>query len=462
MSEQERRLKGRRKEQFKERIYPIERLLRPVNNLLRNKPVSGILLFLSVIIALIWANSPFSDSYFELWETPFRIGVGDFEIDKTLHQWINDGLMAIFFFVIGLEIKREIIAGDLSTWKKASLPVAAAIGGMLFPALIYLLFNAGTSTESGWGVPMATDIAFTLGVLSLLGKRVPISLKLFLTALAIVDDLGAVLVIAFFYTDNLLFLYLEYGFVFFAILGLGNLVGIRNTAFYAIIGICGLWVAFLLSGVHATIAGVLLAMTIPVKTKINKHSFIYQLRLLTRKLKATGPDESSFMSDEQYEIIEDMKEARSKVEAPLQKMEYALNPIVAFAILPLFALSNAGLKFNVNIWEAISSDVFLGISLGLILGKLLGIISFSALFVKLGISELPKNTSWGIISGAGVMAGIGFTMSIFISNLAYDDPVVIEESKMAILIASTFAGVLGMLIINFFLKRREKNGISTK
>tara|TARA_B100001063_G_scaffold247374_1_gene293582 strand:+ start:2477 stop:3886 length:1410 start_codon:yes stop_codon:yes gene_type:complete len=436
-----------------EKMYLIDRFLAPVNNLLRNKPVSGILLFIAVIVALIWANSDYAESYHHLWETHMRIGVGNFEIDKSLHHWINDGLMAIFFFVVGLEIKREIMGGDLSTWRKASLPAAAAVGGMLFPALIYLVFNFGSETEAGWGVPMATDIAFTLGVLSLLGKKVPISLKLFLTALAIVDDLGAVLVIAFFYTENLLLLYLEYGLVFFILLAVGNWIGIRNTAYYAIIGICGLWVAFLLSGVHATIAGVLSAMTIPAKTKINKYGFIHQVRGLLKKLKATPAMVGSFMSDEQHEIIEDLKEVRAKVEPPLQKLEYALNPIVSFFVLPLFALSNAGINLDVNIWDALTNNVSLGIICGLILGKMLGIVSFSALFIKLGISDMPRNTNWGILTGAAIMAGIGFTMSIFISNLAFDDPEVNRQSKMAILFASTLAGIIGMLTINYFIKK---------
>jgi len=318
-----------KEQSIREKIYPIEKILAPVDNLLRNKPVSGVLLFLAVVIALIWVNSPYAESYHHLWETHFKIGFGDHIIDKDLHHWINDGLMAIFFFVVGLEIKREIVAGDLSSWKKASLPVAAAVGGMIFPAIIFTIFNFNTPTESGWGVPMATDIAFTLGVLSLLGNKVPLSLKIFLTALAIVDDLGAVLVIAFFYTDNLLFLYLEYGLGFFLFLGIGNALGIRNTAFYAIIGICGLWVAFLLSGVHATIAGVLLAMTIPSKAKLNKFGFIKRVDTLLAKLQKTKALSGAYISDEQQEIIEDIKEERSKVETPLQKLEYVIKELLA-------------------------------------------------------------------------------------------------------------------------------------
>ncbi|MEQ8625481.1 MAG: Na+/H+ antiporter NhaA [Vicingaceae bacterium] len=436
-----------KEQSIREKIYPIEKILAPVDNLLRNKPVSGVILFLAVVIALIWVNSPFAESYHHLWETHFKIGFGDHIIDKDLHHWINDGLMAIFFFVVGLEIKREIMAGDLSSWKKASLPIAAAVGGMIFPAIIFAIFNFNTPTESGWGVPMATDIAFTLGVLSLLGNKVPLSLKIFLTALAIVDDLGAVLVIAFFYTDNLLLLYLEYGLGFFLFLSLGNALGIRNTAFYAIIGICGLWVAFLLSGVHATIAGVLLAMTIPSKAKINKFGFIRRVDTLLNKLQKTKALSGAYISDEQQEIIEDIKEERSKVETPLQKLEYALNPIVSFLILPLFALANSGVEIHAEVWSELLQPVSIGIILGLLLGKFLGIVSFSALFVKLGISELPKNVNWGTLAGAAIMAGIGFTMSIFISELAFQDPMVKSQAKLAILLASTLAGIVGMLII---------------
>jgi NhaA family Na+:H+ antiporter len=438
-----------------ERSYPIDRLLRPVDNLLRNKPVSGILLFLAVIIAMVWVNSPWKETYHQLWETSFSIGFGtDYMISKNLHHWINDGLMAVFLFLVGLEIKREVMAGDLSTWKKASLPAAAALGGMIFPAIIYSIFNWGTPTEGGWGVPMATDIAFTLGVLSLLGSRVPLSLKLFLTALAIVDDLGAVLVIAFFYTDNLLLLYLEYGAVFLAFLMLLNYLGVRKTRIYAIVGICGLWYAFLLSGVHATIAGVLLAFTIPAKTRINKRGFISHVKSLLDKLQRTKSIDGQYLSDEQHEIIEDIKEEQEKIETPLQKLEYNLNPFVSFFILPLFALANAGIEIQPESWRGLLEPVSIGIVAGLIVGKCIGILSFSALFVKLGISELPENTNWGTITGASIMAGIGFTMSIFISELAFEDPIVKSQAKLAILIASTIAGIVGMLVIKAFLGKK--------
>lgn len=436
-----------------ERTGLLERLFRPVEELLRNRPISGILLFLSVITALIWVNSDYAESYHHLWQKRFVLSFGDYTLDRNLHHWINEGLMAIFFFVVGLEIKRELILGELSSFRKASLPVAAAIGGMIFPALIFLAFNFNDYGESGWGVPMATDIAFTLGILSLLGNRVPIGLKIFLTALAIVDDLGAVLVIAFFYTDALFLYYLEIGLIFFAILALGNLAGIRTTYFYGILGICGLWIAFLNSGVHATLAGVIVAMTIPVKSKINEKKLIGRFTSLIEKFKKTKKVRGFYVSQKQGEIIEDIRKTRKMAESPLQKMEHALNPVVSFVILPLFALANSGIGFSTDIWSSLASNVSLGIIFGLIFGKAIGIAGFSFIAVKLGFADMPANTNWGIMIGAGIMGGIGFTMSIFISELAFPSEIIRTHAKMAILLASTIAAIIGMLTISFFTKK---------
>lgn len=437
------------------RRSPIDILLKPVDNLLKNKASSGILLFLAVVVALVWVNFFDAESYHHLWEKVIGFSVGSFSIEKSLHYWINDGLMTIFFFTVGLEIKREIMDGDLSSPKKAALPIAAAVGGMVFPALIYLFFNNGTPGESGWGVPMATDIAFSLGVLSLLGKRVPLALKVFLTALAIVDDLGAVLVIAFFYTENLYINFLEWGGLFFAILVIGNLIGIRKSSFYVIIGACGLWIAFLLSGVHATLAGVLIAAAIPARVKINEALFLKKLQFLIDKFKNAERTNSTFVTEEQQDIIEQMKETRAMAETPLQKMEYALNPIVAYLILPLFALSNAGLIINQEILGSLFSNVSLGIALGLILGKTLGIVLLSLILVKLKISILPPNTTWTQMIGIGLMAGIGFTMSIFISELAFTDALMKEQAKMAILVASLISGIGGYLVLKFSTNKVE-------
>ena len=384
-----------KEETIKEKVYLIEKILIPVDNLLKNKPVSGILLFVAVLISMIWINSSYAEGYHNLWATHFKVGFGDYMIDKNLHHWINDGLMAIFFFVIGLEIKREIMAGDLSTWRQASLPAAAAAGGMIVPALIFYLFNKGTPTVSGWGVPMATDIAFILGMLSLLGNMVPVSLKIFLTALAIVDDLGAVLVIAFFYTEDIFILSLEYGAGFLVILAIANMIGVRKTAFYGIIGILGVWVAFLYSGIHATIAGVLIAMTIPSTTKLNRFGFITRVNILMTKLGKTEKKEGDYLSDEQHHIVEKLKKERSKIEPPLQKLEHALSPFVSFIVLPIFALANAGVVLHTEMFADLTNQVSLGIIFGLVLGKFLGIVSFSALFVKFKIAELPKGCFMG-------------------------------------------------------------------
>lgn len=431
------------------RKTPIDILLKPVDNLLKNKASSGILLFVAVIAALIWVNLIDAESYHHLWENVIGFSVGSFSIEKSLHYWINDGLMTIFFFTVGLEIKREIMAGDLSSPKKASLPIAAAIGGMVFPAIIYLAFNNGTTSESGWGIPMATDIAFSLGVLSLLGKRVPLALKVFLTALAIVDDLGAVLVIAFFYTENLYINFLEWGGLFFLILVIGNLIGVRKSSFYVLIGACGLWIAFLLSGVHATLAGVLIAAAIPARVKIDERFFLKKLNFLIDKFKHAKRTDSSFVTEEQQDILEQIKVTRAMAETPLQKMEHALNPIVAYIILPLFALSNAGIIINSEIIYSLFSNVSLGIGFGLILGKTLGIVLLSYILVKLKVSFLPPNTSWVQMIGIGLMAGIGFTMSIFISELAFTDPIVKEQAKMAILVASIISGLAGYIVLKF-------------
>lgn len=296
---------------------------------------------------------------------------------------------------------------------------------------------------------MATDIAFTLGLLSLFGKRVPVSLKIFLTALAIVDDLGAVLVIAFFYTDNLLLMYLEYGALFFAILLMGNYIGIRKTWFYAIIGILGLWVAFLLSGIHATIAGVLLAFTIPVKSKINIAGFIHYTLEQVGHFRRAKKMKGQYLTEEQQEVIDNFKDVTSDIESPLQKLEHKLNPFVNFFVLPLFALSNAGVVINLEALGQLISPIGMGIFFGLILGKFLGIFGFSALLIKMGWAKMPKNTNWSHMIGAGLMAGIGFTMSIFISELAFVEPEVKDLSKVAILITSIAAGLLGSLVFKF-------------
>jgi len=367
---------------------------------------SGLVLFAGVIIAIVWANSTWQHQYHHLWEIMLPVGYKSFRLNLSLHAWINDGLMALFFFVIGLELKREFLEGELSTVKKALLPMTAALGGMLVPALIYFLFNKNHESVSGWGIPMATDIAFALALLSMAGKHIPISVKVFLSALAVADDLGAVLVIAFFYTAHIDYMMLGIAAGFLLLLVVGNRAGILSFWYYLLIGIV-VWVCFLLSGIHATIAGVLVAFTVPAITK-------------------TGF-------------------------SPLKNMEHALHPWIAFLVMPVFALANSGIVIGSGFLTSIVNPVSIGVSAGLILGKFIGIFSFTWLMVKLKFGVLPQDSTWKQIAGVALLGGIGFTMSLFISGLAFENVAYIEQAKYGILIASLLAGIGGILIL-----RRQK------
>ena len=339
---------------------------------MHGESTAGIVLLVSAVIAMIWANSAWSDSYHHLWEYKISIQAGEYGISKTLHEWINDGLMALFFFVIGLELKREIMAGELSDMGKAILPLIAALGGMLFPALIYFLFNPGGPQSNGWGIPMATDIAFALGIMSLLGNRVPLSLKIFLTALAIADDIGAVLVIAFFYTSDISMLSLGFGALFLMLLLAANYIGVRSTLFYGLVGIAGVWLAFLMSGVHATIAGVLAAFAIPARTKIDEEKFIQVLEDQLREFHAIPPNDVTLLEPAQYKVIEKINRLTKAAGTPLQKLEYKLHSWVAYLVMPLFAFSNSGITLHAGFLNDImSSNITLGVLLGLVVGNLL-------------------------------------------------------------------------------------------
>ena len=425
----------------------IDILLKPINSFLKNEIVAGALLFLCAVIAMIWANSPLKESYHHLWETHFTIRFGNFEVSKTLHYWINDGLMSVFFFVVGLELKREIIGGELSTLKKAALPIGAALGGMLVPALIFIGLNPSSPASSGWGIPMATDIAFALGVLIVLGKRVPVSIKLFLTALAIIDDLGAVLVIAFFYTSDISFMNLATGGGFMVTLIVANYLGVRNTLFYGLIGIGGVWLSFLLSGVHPTIAGVLLAFTIPARTKIDELGFIKKLKGYTEWFEKSDRNDSRLITTKQLHIIHEIKTASMYAETPLQRLEQAMHPLVAFIVVPLFALANAGIELSGETFSSLLHPVTIGVVLGLVLGKFVGVVGFSFLLVKTKIAVLPRGVNWTQICGVAFLAGIGFTMSLFISELAFTDPAIILHAKLGIMIASVIAATLGFVVL---------------
>lgn len=425
----------------------IDVLLRPVNAFIKNESAGGIVLFLAAVLAIIVANSPLADEYHKLWKEYVTVGFSQYQLSKSLHHWINDGLMAIFFFVVGLELKREIIGGELSDAKKASLPIAAAIGGMLVPATIYFLFNRGTEGAAGWGIPMATDIAFALGILYLLGNRVPTALKVFLTAVAIADDIGAVLVIAFFYTSDISLFSLAVGAVFMAILVGGNLLGVRSAVFYGLFGIGGLWLAFLMSGVHATIAGVLAALTIPATVKINSGAFLDKLRDFADKFSKQEEGPKDLVSAGQLHVIEDIKTYASAAETPLQRLEHAMHPLVAFVVLPIFAFSNAGITFTSDLFAQITSNITLGVWLGLTVGKTVGIAIFSKVMVLLKLAELPTGVTWKKIYAVAFLASIGFTMSIFITELAFTDPQKVLQAKLGIFIASAIGGIAGYFLL---------------
>ncbi|NTE04457.1 Na+/H+ antiporter NhaA [Agrobacterium tumefaciens] len=424
----------------------IEKIIAPVSRFVHLEYTSGIVLLISVVFAIIWANSAFGESYHHLWETHFMVGMGEHLLDKPLHIWINDGLMALFFFVIGLELKREFMEGELSTFSKALLPMTAALGGMLVPAGIYFLINRGTGADHGWGIPMATDIAFALALLSMAGKHIPGSIKVFLSALAVADDLGAVLVIAFFYTGQVNFLALGIAGIFLLVLIIGNAMGIRSGAFYLIVGIA-VWIGFLLSGVHATLAGVLVAFTIPARTKIDEAVYSNSLRKLTDDFDREIPSNSTLTTPDQHRTIQQVKHLSLAAETPLQKIEHALHPYVAFLIMPLFALANSGILIGADFFSAIINPVSIGVTAGLVLGKFTGILLFCFIMVKLGIAKLPEGGTWNHMIGVALLAGIGFTMSLFISGLAFSNPQYVEQAKYGILIASVLAGIFGTLVL---------------
>jgi NhaA family Na+:H+ antiporter len=433
---------------------PIDKwIIEPFQNFINKTTTSGIVLFSSALVALILANSPFSKEYLHFWETNFSIGFGEYILTKSLHHWINDGLMAVFFFVVGLELKREIVGGELSQPKNAILPIVAALGGMIFPALIYFMFNSSGEASNGWGIPMATDIAFALGVLYLLGDKVPLPAKIFLTVLAIADDIGAVLVIAFFYTSTIDFNSLLVGAICMSILIFGNIIGVRNTLFYGIIGICGLWLAFLMSGIHATIAAVLAAFTIPVNPKITEKQFLTKLDSLYNRFKKAEPNDNPTVTSEQLHILEEIRGYSKKALTPLQRLEHRMHPLVAFIIMPIFALCNAGVEINSSIFDNGMSRVTLGIIFGLIFGKLIGIIGCTWLFTKLKWASLPDGLNFKHIIGVGFLASIGFTMSLFITELAFTDVQLITEAKFGVLIASFFASIVGFMVMKMASKK---------
>jgi NhaA family Na+:H+ antiporter len=429
---------------------PIEKITSPIQRFIQQEKSGGIVLGISVLVALFLANSPWAAAYHHLFEHKFGFqwdGTTYFEFD--LHHWINDGLMAIFFFVVGLELKREIVGGELSNPRNALLPIAAALGGMLVPAGIYLLLNPSGDVHSGWGIPMATDIAFALGVLYLLGSKVPLSLKVFLTALAIVDDLGAVLVIAFFYTSNISLLHLAIGLGLLLTMYLGNKMGIRHILFYALLGIGGVWTAFLLSGVHATIAAVLAAFTIPANVKIREKIFSGQIQKYLGQFNSIDPDDRKpTLTNEQLHLLEEMNKATTEATPPLQRLEHAMHPMVTFIIIPIFALANAGVSLAIDFDQLFSTNVALGVALGLLLGKVVGVVGFTLLLVKFKIAPFPEGMNTKNLFGIGLLAAIGFTMSLFITSLAFTNEAYMIQAKIGIFAASIIGGIAGYTVLN--------------
>ncbi len=427
--------------------------VRPALQFMGTEAAGGIVLMVATILALLWANSPWGESYFTFWETHLEVSIGDFfHFGESFKDIVNDGLMAVFFFVVGMEIKRELVVGELNSIRKASLPAMAALGGMVIPALIYVAFVVGggaTDAINGWGIPMATDIAFSVGVVALLGTRVPVGAKLFLLALAIVDDIGAILVIAIFYTAGISWTWIGIAFVGFAVIAIAQRVGIRSLLFYGAFGVV-VWFAFLESGVHATIAGVLLGLMTPAYALYRDEDFRRRASWILDRwdMDAASPQAHDRLDQDALELAAIAKESV----APLDRLESALHKWSSFFIVPVFALANAGVRFvDMDVVAAVLSPVALGVSAGLILGKPIGIIAMTWIGLKLKLGELPRATNFRHIIGLSALAGIGFTVSLFIAELAFrateTGHLFTDEAKIGIFIGSIVAGVAGYLIL---------------
>ena len=415
-----------------------------------HSPITGgILLVIATSIALIWANI-MPEHYHHFWhDTLWKVstGLSDKAHAINLHKIANEFLMAIFFFFIGLEIKRELLDGELSSFQKAALPLFAALGGVIFPAAIYYLINTGLPSANGWGIPMATDIAFALGVLAIVGSRVPVTLKVFLSALAIGDDLMAVIVIAIFYTEQIFAYELLVGLAGLVILGIANRVGVRSPLFYYTIGLSVVWISFLASGVHATIAGVAVAFTIPSRREISMDSYLIKARLLLDDLEVDRHCEEDVLTKHAIKTLKKIKILSFQAANPLQLKEEALHPIATLFIVPFFALGNAGVIIDSSMLAQLSNPVVLGIAAGLIVGKPLGIFLFTRLLTLLNWGHLPKGVTWSHVIGAGFLAGMGFTMSLFITDLAFKDPEFQIIAKVSVLVASIISGIIGYIIL---------------
>lgn len=421
----------------------------PAMQFMRQEKSGGIVLAVAVVIALALANSPWHENFAHFFE--HHLG---FVVDSTpyfnfsIAHWINDGLMSLFFFVVGLELKREFIGGELRDIRKVVLPVGAAIMGMLVPASIFLALNFGTEVSGGWGIPMATDIAFALALVYMLGDRVPLSAKVFLTTLAIVDDLGSVIVIALFYTSNISVSSIAVGVAFLLIMFIANKMGVKSVLFYGMLGVCGVWTAFLMSGIHATIAAVLAAFMIPADSKIPEATFIARMRRQLRLFEKADSNDVRTLEHEQVEIIAQVKSEAINALPPLQRLEHGMHPFVSFVIMPIFALANAGVNFvEMDMASIFSNNVALGVMLGLLLGKPIGVVASVWILVKLGIGKRSASMTWRRFIGLGFLASIGFTMSMFVTSLAFTDPALHVQAKVGIFAASILGGVIGYRLL---------------
>jgi len=431
-----------------------KRISTPFEHFIHAQTTTGIVLMFMTVFALILANTPLAEAYSHFFHIQIDFSVGSWALSNSIHHWINDGLMAIFFFIIGLEIKREILVGELSNIKVAILPILSAIGGMVLPALIYSVFNNGEAGAVGWGIPMATDIAFAISALVLLGNRVSPALVTFLVALAIVDDLGAVVVIAVFYTEQIHFLPLMLAVVMFLFMIVFNRVGIHAMLPYFIVGLF-MWFFMLESGIHATIAGVIAAMAIPSKPKIPPVDFTQHTRNLLDEYDNYPVATDHTMHEEQKAILINIKDKINSVGTPSQRLEHDLHLPVALIVIPLFALANAGITIDFSsVGETILTPISLGIIFGLVFGKVIGIAGVAYLAIKLGIAKLPQGSSMNQVLGIGFLGGIGFTMSIFVADLAFlGNEDMIFQAKIAILSASLFSGLFGFVWLRYIAKK---------
>lgn len=421
----------------------------PIQKFMHREKSAGIVLGISIVAAMLLANSPWSHEYFHLFEN--KIGFvfnGEPYLNYSLHHWINDGLMSLFFFVVGLELKREFIGGELADPRNTILPIGAAVAGMIVPAIIYTVFNAGTDAAGGWGIPMATDIAFSLAIIYALGDRVPLAAKVFLTTLAIVDDLGAVVVIALFYTSEISFINITVGLAFLLAMFIANKLGVKNVLFYGLLGIGGVWIAFLMSGIHATIAAVLAAFVIPADAQLPESTYLKRAAAHLNEFAKIQPNNVSTLEEEQVKVISNMRDDTRDAIPPSQRLEHAMHPFVSFVVMPVFALANAGVSFaGLDIQTIFSTNVALGVALGLLIGKPLGITLSTILLVRLGIVHKTENLTLRRIIGLGFLASIGFTMSMFISTLAFTDDTMLLQAKLGIFVASIAGGIIGFHLL---------------